>query len=85
MNNTVIQLILNAGYVVKAVLLILMTFSVISWAIIFYKQKYFTKARQGIRTVPARVPYQQGPQVTLSGNTKPDAQPHCKCIQGSLC
>ena len=44
MNNTVIQLILNAGYVVKAVLLILMTFSVISWAIIFYKQKYFTKA-----------------------------------------
>ena len=44
MNSTVIQLILNAGYVVKAVLLILMTFSVISWAIIFYKQKYFTKA-----------------------------------------
>jgi len=44
MNNSVIQLILNAGYVVKAVLLILMTFSVISWAIIFFKQKYFTKA-----------------------------------------
>jgi len=40
----VIQLILNAGYIVKGVLLILMTFSVISWAIIFYKQKYFTKA-----------------------------------------
>ncbi len=44
MNNSVIQLILNAGYVVKAVLIILMTFSVISWAIIFFKQKYFTKA-----------------------------------------
>jgi len=44
MNNSVIQLILNAGYIVKAVLLILMTFSIISWAIIFYKQKYFTKA-----------------------------------------
>ena len=44
MNNSVIQLILNAGYIVKGVLLILMTFSVISWAIIFYKQKYFTKA-----------------------------------------
>jgi biopolymer transport protein TolQ len=44
MNNSVIQLILNAGYIVKAVLLILMTFSVVSWAIIFFKQKYFSKA-----------------------------------------
>jgi biopolymer transport protein TolQ len=46
MNNSVIQLILNAGYIVKAVLLILMMFSVISWAIIFFKQKYFTKANR---------------------------------------
>jgi len=46
MNNSVIQLILNAGYIVKAVLLILMTFSVISWAIIFFKQNYFTKANR---------------------------------------
>ncbi len=46
MNNSVIQLILNAGYVVKVVLIILMTFSVISWAIIFFKQKYFTKANR---------------------------------------
>ena len=46
MNNSVIQLILNAGYIVKAVLLILMTFSVISWAIIFFKQTYFSKANK---------------------------------------
>ena len=46
MNNSVIQLILNAGYIVKAVLLILMTFSVVSWAIIFFKQKYFSKANK---------------------------------------
>ena len=46
MNDSVIQLILNAGYIVKAVLIILMTFSVISWAIIFYKQNYFTKANR---------------------------------------
>jgi biopolymer transport protein TolQ len=46
MNNSVIQLILNAGYIVKAVLLILMTFSVISWAIIFFKQNYFSKANK---------------------------------------
>jgi len=46
MNNSVIQLILNAGYIVKAVLLILMSFSVISWAIIFFKQRYFSSANK---------------------------------------
>jgi len=46
MNNSVIQLILNAGYIVKAVLLILMSFSVISWAIIFFKQKYFLRVNK---------------------------------------
>lgn len=46
MNNSVIQLILNAGYIVKAVLLILMTFSVVSWAIIFFKHKYFLRANK---------------------------------------
>jgi len=40
------QLILNAGYIVKAVLLILMLFSVISWAIIFFKQRYFSSANK---------------------------------------
>lgn len=46
MNNSVIQLILNAGYIVKAVLLILMSFSIISWAIIFFKQRYFSSANK---------------------------------------
>jgi biopolymer transport protein TolQ len=44
MNDTAIKLILQAGYVVKGVLLILLFFSVLSWAIIFYKHRYFTKA-----------------------------------------
>lgn len=44
MQDTAIQLVLNAGYVVKAVLLILLFFSVFSWAIIFYKYRYFSKA-----------------------------------------
>ncbi len=44
MQDTAIQLILQAGYVVKAVLLILLVFSVFSWAIIFYKQRYLSKA-----------------------------------------
>ncbi|HET6516261.1 MAG TPA: protein TolQ [Thermodesulfovibrionales bacterium] len=44
MQDTAIQLILQAGYVVKAILLILLFFSVFSWAIIIYKQRYFLKA-----------------------------------------
>ncbi|MGD0884232.1 MAG: protein TolQ [Thermodesulfovibrionales bacterium] len=44
MQDTAIQLILQASYVVKGVLLILLFFSVFSWAIIFYKYRYFSKA-----------------------------------------
>jgi biopolymer transport protein TolQ len=44
MQESAIQLILQAGYVVKVVLLILLFFSVFSWAIIFYKHRYFSKA-----------------------------------------
>jgi biopolymer transport protein TolQ len=44
MRDSAIQLILQAGYVVKGVLLILLFFSVVSWAIIFFKQRYFSKA-----------------------------------------
>jgi biopolymer transport protein TolQ len=46
MNNSILQLILNAGLVVKGVLLILLFFSVVSWAIIFFKQRYFTRANK---------------------------------------
>lgn len=46
MNNSVLQLILQAGYVVKGVLIILLFFSVVSWAIIFFKQRYFSKANK---------------------------------------
>ncbi|RPI37426.1 MAG: protein TolQ [Nitrospiraceae bacterium] len=46
MNQSVLQLILQAGYVVKGVLLILLFFSVVSWAIIFYKQRFFSKANK---------------------------------------
>lgn len=42
--HSVIQLILQAGYVVKGVMIILLAFSVISWTIIFYKWRYFSKA-----------------------------------------
>lgn len=41
--DTVLKLILEAGLVVKGVLLILLFFSVISWAIILYKFRYLSK------------------------------------------
>ncbi len=44
MQGSTFQLILHAGYVVKGVLAILLFFSVFSWAIIFYKHRYFSKA-----------------------------------------
>jgi biopolymer transport protein TolQ len=46
MKNTALQLILQAGYIVKGVLIILLFFSVVSWAIIFYKHRYFSKANK---------------------------------------
>jgi len=46
MQDSAIQLILQAGLVVKGVLLILLFFSIVSWAIIFYKQRYFSKAQK---------------------------------------
>lgn len=44
MQDSALQLILHAGYIVKGVLVILLFFSVFSWAIIFYKHRYFSKA-----------------------------------------
>lgn len=44
MQDSAIQLILHAGYVVKAVLVILLFFSVFSWAIIFYKHRSLSVA-----------------------------------------
>jgi len=46
MNSSVLQLILQAGYIVKGVLIILLFFSIVSWAIIFFKQRYFSKANK---------------------------------------
>jgi len=44
MEHSPIQLILQAGYVVKAVIVILILFSVVSWTIIFYKLRLFKNA-----------------------------------------
>lgn len=46
MKDSALQLILQAGLVVKGVLIILLFFSVVSWAIIFFKQRYFSKANK---------------------------------------
>jgi biopolymer transport protein TolQ len=44
MQQSPLQLILEAGYVVKAVLAILLLFSLVSWSIIFQKWRHFSKA-----------------------------------------
>ncbi|MBI4847569.1 MAG: MotA/TolQ/ExbB proton channel family protein [Nitrospirae bacterium] len=44
--DTVLTLILKAGLVVKFVLLILLSFSIFSWAIIFYKFRLFSKVEK---------------------------------------
>jgi len=46
MKESVLTLILQAGYIVKGVLFILLSFSIVSWAIIFFKQRYFSKANK---------------------------------------
>jgi len=46
MKNSALQLILQAGYIVKGVLIILLFFSIFSWAIIFFKYRYFSRARK---------------------------------------
>jgi biopolymer transport protein TolQ len=44
MEHSIIQLILQSGYVVKAVLIVLLLFSIFSWTIIFYKWRLFRRA-----------------------------------------
>jgi biopolymer transport protein TolQ len=46
MQDTVFQMIFQAGYVVKFVLLVLLFFSVISWAIILFKYRYLNGANK---------------------------------------
>ncbi len=44
MEQSVLQMILQSGLVVKGVLIILLVFSIVSWTIIFYKWRLFSKA-----------------------------------------
>lgn len=44
MEQSVLQMILQSGLVVKGVLIILLIFSIVSWTIIFYKWRLYSKA-----------------------------------------
>jgi len=46
MDRSIIELVLGAGLIVKGVLLLLVFFSVFSWAIIFFKRRYLKKAKK---------------------------------------
>jgi len=54
--DTVLTLIWKAGPVVKFVLLVLLSFSVLSWAIIFYKYRFLSKVEK--ESTDFRVAYQ---------------------------
>jgi len=45
-HGSLLGMVLDAGLMVKFVLLILLVFSVVSWAIIFFKLKYFHKIKK---------------------------------------
>jgi len=45
-SSDIVQMILNAGPMVRFVLLLLLFFSITSWAIIFYKYRFIRKARK---------------------------------------
>ncbi|MDX9816010.1 MAG: Tol-Pal system subunit TolQ, partial [Smithellaceae bacterium] len=42
-HGSILGMVLDAGLMVKFVLLLLLIFSVVSWAIIFFKFKYYRK------------------------------------------
>jgi biopolymer transport protein TolQ len=46
MQNGALQLVIQAGPLVKLVLLLLLFFSIVSWAIIFFKYKYLSGAEK---------------------------------------
>ena len=47
--SQIMEVILSASWITKLVLLILFIFSVVSWAIILYKYRFFRRARQATR------------------------------------
>jgi biopolymer transport protein TolQ len=49
MSATVLELVLGAGPVVKAVLVVLLMFSVVSWGIILFKYRYLSMAERQTR------------------------------------
>lgn len=46
MKNGILEMILHAGLIVKLILFLLLSFSIISWAIIFFKHKYLSRAER---------------------------------------
>jgi len=75
MEHSVIQLILQAGYVVKAVLIILLSFSIVSWTIIFYKWRYFSRADKETYNFLRIYDTTKNPKELFSSSKKFDVSP----------
>ena len=79
------RLVADATVVGKIVLLILLIFSAISWAVIFYKIWAFRRAEQQIGDVPRRVPQER--EVLRSAGRLPHArgEPARRAVSVRLC
>jgi biopolymer transport protein TolQ len=76
MEHSAIQLILQAGYVVKAVLAILLIFSIVSWTIIFHKWRHFKSAEKQTESFLKLYDSVKNPEDLLKLSKKYGLSPH---------
>jgi biopolymer transport protein TolQ len=81
MEHSAIQLILQAGYVVKVVLAILLTFSIISWTIIFHKWRYFRNAEKQTESFLKFYNSVKNPEDLLNQSRKFGLSPHANLFR----
>jgi len=75
MEQSALQMMLQAGYVVKGVLIILLLFSITSWTIIFYKWRLFAKADDESATFTKIFNVTKNPRDLFTAATKFELSP----------
>lgn len=81
MEHSAIQLVLQAGYVVKAVLAILLTFSIVSWTIIFHKWRHFKMAEKQTESFLKLYDSVKKPEDLLNLSKKYGLSPHANLFK----
>ncbi|MCK7515093.1 MAG: MotA/TolQ/ExbB proton channel family protein [Desulfobacterales bacterium] len=82
MNINIFKIIAEADIVVQFILLLLVFFSVFSWAIIFYKAKTIKSAVRQSDTVPRGLPPEQEPDRGQRGRQAAPGQPAGRHLPG---